>query len=454
MKHVVSGNLEQQLFALSTLVQLVKRARRTADIQELAFVMVNETHALVPYRQAAVWQCDRAGHGRIVAISGAVVVERGAPLTLWLHRALAALDKSGNGSALPHTVDAGDLPEALREEWAEWLPAHGLLVPLAIAPEHKLGALLLVRDQPWGDGERHLIHELADGYAGAWEAFIHRRHFLRMPNWRPSGLVKLAIAVAAVAALCLPITLSALAPADVVPLQPTLVRAPLEGVVDHFSVKPNEAVKEGQALLELDPRAIENRLEVARQALAVAEAEYRQAAQQSVFDEKSRGQLAVLKGRMDQRRADATYAQSLLDRIHVTASRSGIALFDDPNDWIGRPVTIGERLMEIADPSQAELEIWLPVADAITLKTGADVDFFLNISPDAPLHATLRQASYEATLSPSGLLGYRLKAHFADGSRVPRIGLRGTAKVYGERVSLFYYLMRRPLAAARQLLGL
>jgi hypothetical protein len=70
------------------------------------------------------------------------------------------------------------------------------------------------------------------------------------------------------------------------------------------------------------------------------------------------------------------------------------------------------------------------------------------------LHATLRQASYEATLSPSGLLGYRLKALFADGSRVPRIGLRGTAKVYGERVSLFYYLMRRPLAAVRQLLGL
>jgi hypothetical protein len=455
MKHVVSGNLEQQLLALSTLVQLVKRARRAADVQELAFVMVNETHALVPYRQAAVWQCDRPGHGRIVAISGAVVVERGAPLTLWLHHALAALDKSGNGSALPHTVDAGDLPEALREEWAEWLPAHGLLVPLSLAPEHKLGALLLVRDQPWRDGERHLIHELADGYAGAWAAFMQRRHFLHVPNWRrPNGLVKLAIAAAAVAALCLPITLSALAPADVVPLQPTVVRAPLEGVVDHFSVKPNEAVKEGQALLELDPRAIENRLEVARQALAVAEAEYRQAAQQSVFDEKSRGQLAVLKGRMDQRRADATYAQSLLDRIHVTASRSGIALFDDPNDWIGRPVTIGERLMEIADPSQAELEIWLPVADAITLKTGADVDFFLNISPGAPLHATLRQASYEATLSPSGLLGYRLKALFADGSRVPRIGLRGTAKVYGERVSLFYYLMRRPLAAVRQLLGL
>ena len=203
----------------------------------------------------------------------------------------------------------------------------------------------------------------------------------------------------------------------------------------------------------LDPRAIENRLEVATKALAVAEAEYRQAAQQAVFDDKSRAQIAILKGRADQKRADVTYAKSLLERIHVTASRAGIALFDNPNDWIGRPVTIGERLLEIADPTQAELEIWLPVADAITLKPGADVDFFLNVAPDAPLHAKLYQASYQATMSPSGVLGYRLKAELADKTRPPRIGLRGTAKVHGDPVTLFYYLVRRPLAAARQLVG-
>ncbi|HTO62264.1 MAG TPA: HlyD family secretion protein, partial [Bradyrhizobium sp.] len=187
---------------------------------------------------------------------------------------------------------------------------------------------------------------------------------------------------------------------------------------------------------------------------AVAEAEYRQAAQQALFDDKSRALLAVLKGRAEQRRADVTYNQSLLDRIKVTATRSGLALYDDPNAWIGRPVTIGERLLEIADPSQAEIEIWLPVADAITLETGADVDFFLNVAPESPRRARLRQASYEPTLSPAGLMGYRLKATLTDGASPPRIGLKGTAKVYGERVSLFYYLLRRPLAAARQFVGL
>ena len=453
MKHVPSSNVKSQLFALSTLVQLAKRARHAAHVQELAFVMVNETHALLPYRQAALWRHDAPGNGKIIAISGASTVERHAPLTLWLNRAFAALDKAGAG-ATPYAVAASDLPPALQEEWAEWLPAHGLMVPLAAEPEQPLGSMLLARDQPWSDGERHLMQELADGYAAAWAVFRHRRRFLRRPAWSRSGVVKIIAAVVIFGVLWLPISLSALAPADVVPLEPDIVRAPLEGVVEKFLVQPNEPVKQGQALIDLDPRAFENRLEVARQALAVAEAEYRQAAQSAVFDDKSRSQLAILKGRMDQRRADANYAQSLLKRIHVTASSAGIAIFEDPNDWIGRPVTIGERLLEIADPKRAELEIWLPVADATTLKPGAGVDFFLNVAPDAPLRAVVRRASYEASMSPNGLLGYRLKARFADGTAIPRIGLRGTAKVYGEKVTLFYYLMRRPLAAVRQIIGL
>jgi hypothetical protein len=458
MKHVASNNLEAQLFGLTALVELVKRARHASTAQELAFVIVNESHALVPYRQAALWRRDAKGRGKIAAVSGSSAVERNAPFVLWLNRALAELDdKAEPGAAGPgaaRAVAAADLDGALGEEWAEWLPAHGLWAPLMAGPDHKLGGLLLAREQPWTDGERHLVQELADGYAYAWALFLGgRRGSVLSWLWRRRGIAKFAVAAAALAALALPFPLSALAPAEVVALNPTIVRAPIDGVVDHFAIPPNAPVKEGQLLLELDPRAIQNKLDVAGKALAVAEAEYRQAAQSALFDDKSRSQLAVLKGRMDERQADLTYAKSLLDRVQVTASRSGIAVYDDPNDWVGRPVTIGERLLEIADPAQAELEVWLPVADAITLKPGAKIEFFLNVSPEAPLQASLRQASYEATMSPSNLLGYRLKASFEAPANAPRIGLRGTAKIYGERVSLFYYLARRPLASARQLLG-
>jgi phosphotransferase system IIA component len=454
MKPVAPSSLDAQLFGLGTLVQLLKRARRAATAEELGFVMVNETHALLPYRQAALWQRHARGAGKVVAISSAALVERNAPFALWLNPAFAKLDDDIAPDGI-RPVDAGSLGGTLGEGWSEWLPAHGLLIPLRTDGEPALGTLLLAREQPWSEGDIHLMGELAEGYASAWLRFRGRRHRSLLAALFGRGrMVKLALAAAVAAVLCLPVTLSALAPAEVVALQPTIVRAPLEGVVDHFEVQPNEQVEAGQLLLTLDPRAIENKLDVAAKALAVAEAEYRQAAQQAVFDDKSRALMAVLKGRAEQRRADVTYNQSLLDRVKVTATRSGLALYDDPNAWIGKPVAIGERLLEIADPAQAEIEIWLPVADAITLKTGADVDFFLNITPESPLHATLRQASYEATQSPAGLLGYRLKAKLTDAAHPPRIGLKGTAKVFGERVSLFYYLARRPLAAARQFVGL
>jgi hypothetical protein len=451
MATTAPSSLEAQLFGLSTLVQLVKRARHAATMEELAFIMVNESHALLPYRQAALWQ--REGVGGLVAISGTTAIERNAPFVMWLKRVLARLDADAEAGK-PRRVETAELPASLRAEWADWLPAHALWVPLATNESQPLGALLLAREQPWGDGEIHMLQELADGYAHAWAFFLKQPHrFVLAQFWRRRRAIKFAVAAAVLVALVMPVTLSALAPTEVVPYAPTIVRAPLDGVVDHFDVQPNASVKEGQKLLDLDARAIQNKLDVATQVLAVAEAEYQQAAQQAVFDDKSRSQLSILKGRLDQRRADVDYAKSLLDRIQVTATRGGIAVFEDPNDWIGRPVTTGERLLEIADPDQAELGIWLPVADAITLKPGARIEFFLNTAPDAPVRATLRQTSYEAALSPSGILGYRLKAALADADHPPRIGLRGTAKLYGDRVTLFYYLMRRPLAAARQFFG-
>jgi len=154
------------------------------------------------------------------------------------------------------------------------------------------------------------------------------------------------------------------------------------------------------------------------------------------------------------RKAEMDYQKALLDRIQVRAPRAGIAVFADRNDWIGRPVDIGQKIMTIAGPRDTWLEIWVPVEDAINLEPGAGVRFFLNIDPLSPFDGTLKQTSFEAERSPSDVLAYRLKAEFSGAAANPRLGLKGTAKVYGARTTLFYFLFRRPLAAVRRLLGL
>jgi hypothetical protein len=64
----------------------------------------------------------------------------------------------------------------------------------------------------------------------------------------------------------------------------------------------------------------------------------------------------------------------------------------------------------------------------------------------------LQRAAYEAQPTPGGQLAYRLDARFDEAP--PRIGLRGTAKLFGERAPLALYLLRRPLAGLRQSVGL
>lgn len=435
----------RQLMVVTNLLQLERRARRAATVEELGFVMVNETNGLVRYRQAALWR------GRATALSGAALVDANAPYVLWLNRLLDwAHATHGAGGAVP--LDAGGVPEAVGRDWAEWLPAFGLWLPLG-GCGNEPAALFLVRDEPWTAAESHLLGYVADAYGHALSALVMRRRGWRLRTRGRAWLAGAALALAA-GALALPMPHSALAPAEVIARAPTVVRAPIDGVVDRFEVQPNEAVAEGQVLLVLDRTRLLNRLEVARKALEVAEAEFRQASQQAVFDQKSKANLVVLKGRMEQQAAEAAYVEGLLARVEIRAPRAGIAIFDDVNDWIGKPVAIGERILTVASPQETELEIRLPVADAIALDGGAAVRLFLNVAPQNPIPAALTYAGYQAETTPDGVLAYRLKAAFADGVTPPRIGLKGIAKVYGEDSTLLYALLRRPLAAVRQRLGL
>ncbi|MGE4416254.1 MAG: HlyD family efflux transporter periplasmic adaptor subunit, partial [Marinobacterium sp.] len=132
----------------------------------------------------------------------------------------------------------------------------------------------------------------------------------------------------------------------------------------------------------------------------------------------------------------------------------GVAVLDDPMEWRGRPVKVGERIMLVADPEQIELEIMLPVKDSIVLSPGADIKVFLDNDPIHAWSAVLRHAAYEPRSTATQEVAYRLIADLTgDNQMLPRIGLKGTAKIYGERVSLFFYLFRRPLTSLRQWIG-
>jgi len=444
---------------LATLLDLSHKARHVEHAVELDFMAVNATHLLAPYRQAALWFADR----QVCALSGVVQVEANAPYVQWLERVCRTL-------RTPGPVDPAALPDDLGTEWGDWLPAYGAWIPLtsaARAASGTEGGLLLARDIPWLDDELALLAEWADVLQHAWEAKRPRKAW--HPRMLAAGLRRLVgadgdaarpwwkrratiAAAMAVAVLLLPVRLTVLAPGELVPADPAVIRSPLDGVIASFHVRPNQPVKKDQPLFDFDEAQLASRHAVAAQALATAEAEYRQALQQALADGKSRSQLATLQGKIEERRAETAFLAGQVERAHVTAPRDGIALFDDPGEWTGRPVAVGERIMRIAAPGDVEVEAWLAVGDAIPLEPGADVSLYLGAAPLSPVAARIRYVAYEAVQRPDGSHAYRVRATLDDKTR-HRVGLKGTAKLSGQRVPLAYWVLRRPLASIRQVLG-
>jgi hypothetical protein len=432
---------------VSLLLHLQRRARDAAGVAELCFVMVNETHALAPYRQAALWE---AGRG-VGAVSGVAVLEANAPFTLWLERICRRL---GSAMAQAGPVDPALLSEPDREEWRDWLPAAGLWVPFTIPNGNRTG-LLFVREEPWAEVETAMLSELAHAYGHALWALRRpslwaeaRRHL----KARRRVAVGFGLALLALAAI--PVPLTVLASAEVVAADPAVVRAPLDGVVDAIRVRPNDRIAEGQLLFTLDDTTLRGKVEVAEKSLTTAEAELRQLSQQAVFDPAAKPKLAVAAGRRDEQAAELATLQSQLERIRVRAPRPGIAVLDDPSEWVGRPVTVGEKVMALAEEKDTEIEAWLAPADAIDLPPGAPLTLFLNVLPLSPVHGTLKTVAYEATPRPDGTVAHRVRARIDGGEDKPRLGLRGTARLSGDRVPLAYWLLRRPIATVRAWAGL
>jgi hypothetical protein len=438
--------LNQQLLRLAELLQLCGRAREAAR-DELPFVIVNETVRAIAYDQAVLWD---ARNENVVALSGAARVEPGAPYVLMLGRLYQAVAHGGKRDVV-HMVDAGAVATAQKGDHT-WLAPHLLWWPLKLGGR-TVAVLLLGRRMPWQEAEWPLLEALCGSYAQAWE--IARA---RLAPAEPGGvrrLRNLATAIAAVALLAasfIPVRSSVIAPAEVVARAPAFVRAPFAGIVDSIEVAPNAEVKAGQILVRLERRQLEAEYSVATKALEVATAQFRQTSQEAIVDPRAREQLAAVRGRLDEARSDFEYRKARLTRANIAAPVDGVAVFNDPAEWIGRPVELGERIMQVSPSTSSRIEIELPASEMLSFENGAEVAFFSNLNPEQPDSGKVAFVSYSPAVSPAGVMAYTVRADLEEGAAL-RLGLKGSAKIYGPRRPLILWVLRRPIAYVRQLLA-
>ena len=438
---------------LALLLELERRLRQAPDAEDLGFVAVNDLFALVPYAQA-VLMISSGRRDRIAAISGVPSPDRNAPYVVWLRMALREFLR-GKFPQPFRTLSLKDVPQSLQSSWREWLPEHAALVPLRKRSGKIFGTLFLASQTEFKDSQLKIIHRWSEVLSHAWTAISAdaRKHVFRL--WGIPIRYMLLVGMVLLFGLSfVPTRQSVLAPAQIVPLEPFIIRSPFDGTIKEVDVTPNAEVQVGQKLFSLDDQDLQNQLVIADAALGVAQAEVSQAETRSHINRGSNTDVLRMEGTVKQREAELRYIEDKISRTQVFAPITGIVIFESKHRLLRSPVQLGGEVMTVVDPSKVRLEISLPISDYLLFERGAEVQLFLNAAPQDPVSAFIERVSYDPIAGPDGSLSYRVRALFSSSDKGKRIGLKGVAKIYGEETNLFYYVMRRPLTAARQGFGL
>ena len=428
------------------LLALEGEAMNAGDRLALKHLAVNKPRALIDCGH--IFFLTRTGSKfKIEAVSSQSKADKNSPLLQLIARQMKYKAKAG--PLLQPLAFQFDM----KDDGEDYPFTHALYAPFS--PDPARGGLLLTRNRPWEDSEQIIPSRLAKIYGLQWTALGAKKRARYSPKKK---VLMSGGALLFLLAMCIPVPVSSLAPAEITAANPFIITPALDGVIKTIHVPPNSRVKQGDPLITLENTDLQNALSIARQEHSVATARLRKASLSAFVDAQTKREIALAKAEQSLAQTRMDYAAGRLDKSVITAPKDGLLLYSDPKDWTGRPVATGERIMEIADPSDILLRLEAPTTDSAVLVENADVRLFLDSDPLRGYDGTLLRSNYYAEPQAGGEQAYEAYAALfeEDGKPLPvmRIGARGVAKVYGPKAPIGYWLARRPISAVRQFFGL
>lgn len=441
---------EDKNIKIARLIGLEKKSREARTQDELNFVVVNETRQIIDFVNSYLLLKTPTDKYHVKAVSDLATVDRTAPLVTFVENIIN--DQKNTNLKEIQNLEVDKISRSLKIKKPKNIPDNILLIPI-FSPQRGLqGFLITTRNEKFNDNEVELARHLSVTYGHAYNTFLTDFSIKDFLKKNFTGKRSWIIILSIIFILIIPIKITSTAPVEVVPKNPRLITAPFDGVVKNIIVNNNDKINSGDLLIQIEDTDLKNSFNLAKQSLQVAEKELLRSRQFSFSNNEEKARLAELMAQVDLKKAEVESTSERLKNSKIYADKDGIAIVDQKNNWQGRPVSVGEKIITIANPKKVEFLIWLPVKDSLIIKENTDVKVFLDINPIKPLKGKLKRASYQSSLSPEEVLSYQISASF-EGEEIPRIGLRGTAKIYGSRVTLFYYLFRKPITFVRQLIG-
>lgn len=434
--------------------QLQLKTFNSSSRAALSFIIVNDTHQVFKYDRAVLWEISDKSPS-LVAVSGQHALYNESEFSQKSRRLLSHLKDPGNFQEL--TESSFTAESSLLKEIVQKNDAHVYWLPIKIQDKHQIGLWVEIWLQS-GLKERDLkkefhflSHTLFPVYASTWNKF-DQSQFLRQYLRKKQLWYYLAFFLL-ITLFVVRIPLRVAAPCEIVPEKPFVITTPLDGTVAEVLVKPGQDVKKGEILFVYDKREPSEELKAAEKQVEISQAEVDRAATVGLSDPKTLNELEVLKLKLQKDQIALELVESQVGKLDVEAPEEGIVMIDDPEEWRGKPVKIGEKVLTLSDPTKTKLKIWVPEGDNVIIDPEKNINVILNVSPERELHAKLDFIAFESHIGEGDVPAFLAEALWETPPQDIKLGLKGTAILYGENVSLFYFFIRKPWATMRRLTG-
>jgi len=379
-------------------------------------------------------------HGavRVAALShSADVAERGSTLARALPEAMQEAIDQGHAIAFPQPADSHPRIVVAHAALAQLGPGRVLTVPL-VHDGRAVGALCFEglaasANRAWRDAtelacalaplvelkrraERSWQARAADGLRGTLGKLGHvRRSMLALGIGTTMALLVLLTMV--------PVAHRVGAPARLEGAVQRSVVAPMDGFVQSVRVRPGDAAKAGDLLVEMAPQDL-----VLEERKWESEATQHENAAAAALALADRAQFAVAHAKADEARAQLELVRQQLQRSRLAAPIDGIVIGGDLTQSLGAPVQRGQVLMTLAPNDGYRLILDVDERDVSELQPGQRGQLALGALPSRRIDFQVVRITPVATAS-DGRNSFEVEARLDEVLPAMRPGLRGVAKV-------------------------
>jgi len=446
-------------------IELARNATSARTLDEVQFVLVNDTRALLAFDRCFL-AVHFGGRSELAATNNQPGVEKKSDFVQRANKFAADLKTLNRGLALlPDAAMPSDVPVEATKSIREYMDYSKcsclIIIPLSVY-DHPIGHLVFefFGSAPAGEVETLAVMNMAPFFSAAlaekWvlakNPWVRNSYFnavsgiteeRRKATRRTKVLVLLCLLVCIVVGLCLPVTLTIGGRIEAAPEHEYFAFVQVDGIIDKVTVQEGQSVKRDQVVASLEPKEIDYKIREAQRLQESYKAEMdilkNMAAENPA--KLAESQLVAIKSLRAQN--DIEFLNWQRQFVSIRSPVDGVVLTKRIDSLIGKRFKAGEPFCKIAPKDELEADIYVRESDVSFVQENQNGEAFFNFEPYRSYPIRVKSISpISETLERVGNV-YRVRATLLRKAPELKPGMLGIAHIDTKKASLWFVATRR-----------